>query len=108
MLHEARHPAPPSAWSPPLPRRTPGEADLRVFTIEHPIGGRHRPSRRSLRVGRDRLTGRPVLRVVALALLVVLAASCASGAATGTGGQSARTSAPKGDALNLRGVCPAT
>ncbi len=108
MLHEARHPAPPSAWSPPLPRRTPGEADLRVFTIEHPIGGRHRPSRGSLRVGRDRSTGRPVLRGVALVLLVVLATGCSRSAATGTGGQTARTSAASGDALNLRGACPAT
>jgi hypothetical protein len=91
-----------------LPRRTPGEADLRVFTVEHPIGGRHRPGRRSLRVVRDCVSGRPVLRAAALAVLVALAAGCAGSPATGSGGQAARASAGSGDALNLRGVCPAT
>ncbi len=108
MLPEEPHRTPPPVWSPPLPRRTPGEADLRVFTVEHPIGGRHRPGRRSLRVVRDCVSGRPVLRAAALAVPVVLAAGCAGSPATGTGGQAARTSAGSGDALNLRGVCPAT
>jgi hypothetical protein len=108
MLPESPRPAPPPVWSPPLPRRTPGKADLRIFTTDHPIGGRHRPSRGSLRVRRDRLTGRPVLRAGALTVLLALAAGCAGSAATGTGGQSARTSAASGDALNLRGACPAT
>jgi hypothetical protein len=108
MLPEAPRPAPPSTWSPPLPSRTPGEADLRVFTTDHAIGGRHRPSRESLRVVRDHLTGRPALRVAALLVVAILAAACSSSAATGTGGQAARASAASGDALNLRGICPAT
>jgi hypothetical protein len=46
--------------SQPLPRRTPGRADLRVFMSNAPPPGRHRPGARSLRVVRTG-TGRPVL-----------------------------------------------
>jgi hypothetical protein len=98
---------PPAA--PELERRTPGETDLRVFTDELIPPGRHRldRTRPRPRVGRDRLTGRPVLRLTVLALAGVLAAGCSSsGSTAGEGGQSARLSAPAGQAL--RGVCPAT
>lgn len=49
-----------------LARRTPGETDLRIFTPELIPPGRHRVDRLRPRprVARDRLTGRPVLRVL--------------------------------------------
>jgi hypothetical protein len=99
---------PPAA--PELERRTPGETDLRVFTAELIPPGRHRldRTRPRPRMGRDRLTGRPVLRLTVLALAAVLVAGCSSSGSTtpGEGGQSARQSASAGE--SLRGVCPAT
>lgn len=92
-----------------LEQRTPGETDLRVFTDEVIPAGRHRVDRfhPRPRVGRDRVTGRPVLRLVVLALIGVLAAGCnSSGSTPGEGGQSARLSASAD--RSLRGVCPAT
>lgn len=52
--------------TPKLERRTPGQTDLRVFTAEVMPAGKHRVerSRPRPRVVRDRLTGRPMLRVV--------------------------------------------
>ena len=60
-----------------------------------------------MRVGRDRVTGRPVLHRAVLALAAVLAVSgCAS--QTAAGGQAVSRGAAAGDALSLRGVCPGT
>ena len=52
----------------PLERRTPGETDLRVFTLAGSVEGRHRvDSQRSwLRIVRESATGRPALRLLAL------------------------------------------
>src|SRR5258708_1790915 len=100
-------PPSPPARVPPLPRRIPGEADLRVFTSEH-LGGRHRFSRERRRVVRDPSTGQPKLRLFTVALLVLLSLlGCTSGSATtGSGGQVARLAASGGDRLSLRNVCP--
>ena len=94
----------------PLERRTPGSTDLRIFTTEPIPPGRHRIDRRRqrLRVVRDRLTGRPVLRAAILIATAGLLASCASsGPSAGEGGQDARAAAG-GERLSLRGVCPET
>jgi hypothetical protein len=61
MLPEELTDPPPSEDSAPLPRRTPGRADLRVFTTTAPPSGRHRPGTQSLRVVRTG-SGRSVLR----------------------------------------------
>jgi hypothetical protein len=52
-----------------------------------------------------RQRGRLVPLLVATLLILT---ACASGPASGEGGQPARQQAAVGDALNLRGVCPAT
>ncbi len=64
-----------------------------------PITGRPQP-----RPGRRDWRG----RLTPLLIVSVLAAACAGGAATGSGGQATRGTAASGDALNLRGVCPDT
>lgn len=72
---------------PGLPRRTPGRADLRLFTAERPTGGRHRIHHGCLRVLRGD-DDRPALRawfatpprlVVVAALLVGLLGSAGCG-----------------------------
>lgn len=94
-----------------LDRRVPGSTDLSVFTTAPPRAGRHRPdrSRLRLRVVRDRVTGRPTLTrpVFFLAAAALVLSGCAS-SETGMGGQSVSRTAAAGDALSLRGVCPAT
>jgi hypothetical protein len=95
-----------------------------------PDPGRHRiePSRRRPRVGRDRprvvrdrprvvrdgprvardhRTGLPGLAALALVTALGLTA-CGGSIAGGEGGQSVAKQAASGDALNLRGACPAT
>ena len=53
------------------------------------------------------MTGQPVLRAAVLVLAAVLAVS-GCGSQTAAGGQAASRAAGTGDALSLRGVCPAT
>lgn len=82
-----------------------------MFTTAPPRVGKHRPDRRRPRlfVVRDRVTGQPALRAATLLLAAVLVLTgCASGPELAAGGQAVSGSASKGDALNLRGVCPAT
>jgi len=59
---------PENHWPPPLERRTPGQTDLRVFTMAPEPTSRHRVdrSRTWLRVVRDPESGRPALRSIVL------------------------------------------
>jgi hypothetical protein len=63
---EPAMPPPPPPASPPLPQRTPGTSDLRLFTTTPLAHGRHRvqPGRSRLRVVRNEVTGAVVLRPV--------------------------------------------
>jgi hypothetical protein len=112
MLPEARHlRSSPPAVAPGLQRRTPGDTDLRIFTTEPVPNGEHRVrrGRPNLRVLRDRLDGRPRLRVVTLLVALILASTgCSAGTSAGEGGQQAAGAAGAGDNRNLRGVCPST
>jgi hypothetical protein len=89
----------------PLEQRTPGETDIRVFTMELLPAGRHHVNRGRLRVVRDRGTGRVSLAAV-LAGVLLLAGCSSSGPSTGDGGQTARLSASA--EASLAGVCPGT
>lgn len=117
----------------PLPRRVPGEADLRAFTVEGVPEGRHRVIFGRLRVlppqGRSAVPELRVLRpwpekgrirpsfwlggpgrvgTLAVAVLAAaLAAGCSSGSAAGEGGQSGQP-VVSGAAADLRAMCPAT
>lgn len=107
MLPEPKHLRPARER---LDRRIPGSTDLSVFTTAPPRAGRHRPdrSRLRLRVVRDRVTGRPTLTRPVLLLTAALVLSGCASSETGAGGQPASRRATAGDALSLRGVCPAT
>ena len=83
MVPETDTPAPPPY--PPLPRRTPGASDLRVFTADPVPTGRHRASHRAhTRVVPRR--GRPVIvRLAAvLATGVFLVTGCTTGGSRNT------------------------
>ena len=113
MLPEPRTPTPCPDQSPPLPHRTPGRTDLRMFTTEVLRSGRHRSSVWS-RVRSFPLGGLSVpvrLTVLAFAAVVALPLSgCASsGTTSGVGGQSTnQAAAALGERVDLRGVCPST
>jgi hypothetical protein len=113
MMPCEHEPAPPP-WRPPLPRRPPGQTDLRQLTAEPPApAGRHRPWPGSPRVDAT-IPGQPRLvrlkrmhPLIAVLTLGMLAAACSRPTpATGPGGQNAVQPAASAGPQSLRGLCP--